>query len=496
MSARAVIDLGARASILDAVDRVRSADGAEELVLSVAAGAPVLRNPVFLEVLRRESGARRIALVTPDPRARSFAAAVHMPAFASVAALERHELDATESLGPARRAAIVATQPPVASPLRRIGVFGAVLGAFLVLFAILAPTATVVVAPVAEPLGPLEYDLRAGPNNADINALTLGPASISAKLTGTATGTRTEEAKAAGVARFTNQTTTDIRIAKGTILQTSDNIRFQTTSDKTLPRSNIVIFPPSVNFGTVDVDIEALEAGPKGNVGANKITQSSPSSTQYSVTNPSPTVGGDSKTYPVIQLSDYQAAAARADTELRKQADAKVEEWKKTTKDSVYGSVISNPQVAPVAIDLVGKDAAAGGSFELTATATATGYSVPTTEPKTAGIKKITQEVKPGFDIDQDAAVVDPVTGPTIQSDGVHWRVRVRASQFRRVDDAAIRTALAGRPLDLAEITSVVQAYGVEFRRALSWPGWWPRMPVLDSRIQVTKEAPAAVTPP
>src|SRR5205823_943722 len=260
---RAVIDLGARASILDAVDRVRAADGAQEVVLAVPAGAPVLRNPVFLEVLRRASGARRIALVTPDARARSFAAAVHMPAFASVAALERHELDATEPLGPARRAAIVSTQPATASPVRRLGVAGALIGALLVFFAIVGPTATVVVAPVSQPLGPLEYDLRAGPNNADINALTLGPANISAKLSGTATGSRVQESRATGIERFTNQTTNDVRIPKGTIVQTTDNVRFQTLSEQTLPRSNIVIFPPSVNFGTVDVQIEALDTGTK-----------------------------------------------------------------------------------------------------------------------------------------------------------------------------------------------------------------------------------------
>src|SRR5205814_4296784 len=162
-------------SILDAVDRVRASDGAQEVVLAVPAGAPVLRNPVFLEVLRRASGARRIALVTPDARARSYAAAVHMPAFASVAALERHELDATEPLGPARRAAIVSAQPATASPVRRFGVAGALIGAFLVFFAIVGPSATVVVAPVLQPVGPLEYDLRASPNKEAITASMLAP---------------------------------------------------------------------------------------------------------------------------------------------------------------------------------------------------------------------------------------------------------------------------------------------------------------------------------
>ena len=96
-STRAVIDLGARASVLDAMDRVRAAGDGEELVLSVAAGAPVLRSPVFLEVLRRAAGRRRVALVTTDARARSLAAAVHVPAFASVAAMTARSRQVTRT---------------------------------------------------------------------------------------------------------------------------------------------------------------------------------------------------------------------------------------------------------------------------------------------------------------------------------------------------------------------------------------------------------------
>ena len=212
VATRAVIDLGAHASVLDAMDRVRGAAGSNDLVLAVAAGAPVLRSPVFLEVIRRAAGTRRVALVTHDVRARSFAASVHMPAFASIAALERHELDATEPLGPARRAAIVAAERRSLSGVRVAAVLATLIVAVVVLGAVVAPTATIVVAPVSQPLGPLEYDLRAGPNNADINAVTLGPTNISTKVTGTATGSRTDDTKGKGNERFTNQTTSDIRI--------------------------------------------------------------------------------------------------------------------------------------------------------------------------------------------------------------------------------------------------------------------------------------------
>ena len=495
VAGRGVIDLGARATVLDAMDRVRAAQAADEIILSVAAGAPVLRSAVFLEVLRRAAGTRRVALVTPDARARSLAAAVHVPAFASVAALERHEMDITEPLGPARRAAIVAAQPQGVSRRRGLVVALTLVAASAVLGAIVAPTATVVVAPVSEALGPFEYDLRAGPNSADINAQTLGPTPITAKLSGTATGSRTDETRAKGVERFTNQTTNSIRIAKGTIVSTSDGIKFQTTEERLLPASGIVVFPPSVQFGNADIPIEAVDAGTKGNVDAKKITVS-PSSGQYSVENQQPTTGGDSKKIPIIQLADYDLATSRADAELQKQGDAQVEAWKKQTAQgrAVYGVLTRRTALTPAG-DLVGRELTPGQtSFEITASGTATGYTVADAEPRATTIAKLRQAADSGFDIDATGATVEVVGTPTVKDDGVYWRVRGRASQFRRLDEAAIRSALAGRSFE--EVSGVVSDRGLRLVRVSTWPGWWPRLPVLDSRIQIQSEARAAAGPP
>ena len=492
---RRVIDLGARATVLDAMDRVRSARAGDEIVLSVAAGAPVLRSQVFLEVLRRAAGTRRVALVTPDTRARSLAASVHVPAFSSVAALERHEMDVTEPLGPARRAALAAIEQRGVSPARAGVVALTLLAALSVLLAIVAPTATVVVAPLSQTLGPLEYDLRAGPNSADINAQTLGPAAITARVTGAATGSRTAETKAQGTERLTNQTTNTIRIAKGTILSTPDGIRFQTTEEKTLPPSGIVIFPPSVTYGIVDIAIEAVDPGTKGNVDAKKITVS-PTPGQYTVENQQPTTGGETKKIPIVQLADYDLAASRADGELQKQADVQVDLWKKQAAPgrNVYGVLVKRTALT-LAGDVVGKELPVGQtSFDLVAAGTATGYSVVDSEPRATTIVRLRQAAESGFDIDASGAVVDVVGTPTVGEDGVRWRVRGRASQFRRLDEAAIRAALAGRGFD--EISGVVSDRGLRLVRVSTWPGWWPRLPVLDSRIQIQSEARAAAGPP
>ena len=500
VAGRHVVDLGARAGVLDAMDRVRGAPGNDDLVLSVAAGAPVLRSAVFLEVLRRAAGSRRIALVTADTRARSLAASVHVPAFASVAALERHELDATEPLGKARRAAIVAAEPRSPSRAPALGIGGALFAAALVLLAVVAPTATVVVAPVSEALGPIEYDLRAGPNSAaqaDINALTL-QTEVTTKFSGTATGTRTDDIKAKGVEHFTSQTTNDVRIAKGTVVQTTDNIRFVTTEEKILPHSQIQVFPPSVSLGTVDIAIEAVDPGTKGNVAAKKITVAPSAAGQYSVTNNDATTGGDTKKYAVVQLADYELASSRADTELKAKADAQVETWKKAAQPdhrTVYGVLVKRTSLTAAA-DVVGKNDLPidAPTFELTAVGTAIAYSVAESEPRASAVAKLAQQADAGQKIVDGSDTMDIVGTPSVQDDGVHWRVRVQAMQSRPIDEGAIRGALAGRSFD--EVNGIVSDRGLRLVRVSTWPGSWPRMPFLDARIRILPEATSSSASP
>ena len=499
VAGRTVIELGARASVLEAVERIAAAPTADDLVLSIAAGAPAARNAVFFEVARRAAGTRRLAIVSPDARARSLASSVHLPSFASTAALERQELDATEQLTTARRAAL--TRPPKikraaagSSPRRVLGILGSLLAAALVLMVVIGPTATVVVARVSKPLGPIEFNLRAGPDG-EIGALTLVANDLTQKYTQNATGERLEPIKAKGVAKLSNlDSQNDVRVPKGTVLRTRDNVRFQTTEEKLIPRSKLDIFPPFVIFGTADVAIEAIDAGTGGNVAANTITLTDRK--DFAPNNPQPTTGGETKKFAVVTGSDYGLAAGRADEELRKAALQKVDEWKKAAEKGqvVYGPVTKVTAVTGSA-GLVGTEPP-NGTFELTVTGTATGYKVAEGEPRATTIVKLGQRADSDYEIDVTAAVVDLVIGPTLQDNGVGWRVRGSGPQVPQVKEAPLRTALAGRPFE--EAKDIVQGQGLELQTITIWPGWWPRFPFFDSRlhIDVLRGSSSASVPP
>ena len=496
---RTVIDLGADATILDAVRRVDAAESSD-VVLVVPSGAPLTRNAVFLEALRRRAGDRRIVLVSSEARARSLASSVHMKAFASISALERHELDATEHLSDARRA-VMATRVRRAaprrgiSPLRGLAVLMSLLTAAGIMLAVVAPSATIVIAATPTPLGPFEYDLRAGPNGGDIRATTLFADNLTAKSTGKPTGSRLDEERAAGVERFRNLTTNDIRIPAGTVVQTADAqpIRFATTEDKVLPRSTILPVP---NVGEVMINIRAIEAGPKGNVGPDKIMVGS-NPQQYLVNNPVATFGGRSDQVPVVLPVDYDKAVSQSDDAVRQVAEQRLVAWKADApRDTiVYGLIAKRTGVLTPAGDIVGKELSSSNpSFEISVTGSATAYQVSSLEPRATAIERLKQEVPPGMELDEKSVVVREIIGATVESDGVHWRVRAEAKQVPQANKPQMIAALAGR--EYSEVGLLATQLGFKLVSITPWPEWWPRLPVLDSRITIDIESLPAATAP
>lgn len=496
---RTVIDLGADATILDAARRIDAVESSD-IVLVVPSGAPLTRNAVFLEALRRRAGDRRIVLVSSEARARSLASSVHLKTFASISALDRHELDATEHLTDARRA-VMATKVRRAaprrgsSPLRAIAVFMSLLTAAGIMLAVVGPSATIVIAATPTPLGPFEYDLRAGPNGGEIRATTLFDDKLTAKTTGTATGSRVDEARATGVERFRNLTTNDVRIPAGTLVQTTDSppVRFLTTEEKVLPRSTILPIPA---VGEVLINIRAIDFGPQGNVGAERITRGA--STEFLVNNPAPTTGGKSDQIPVVTAADYDKAVTQSDEDVKKAAEQRTVAWKAGALKgtSVYGVVARRTGVLTPAADVVGKELPREKpTFEISVTGSATAYQVSSDEPKATALSKLRLELPTGMDLDEKSAAANEVIGANVAADGVHWRVRVEGKQVPQPKKAQMTAALAGR--EYAEVDPLATQLGFKLRSITPWPEWWPRLPVLDSRITIEVEAlpPAASSP-
>lgn len=477
---RTVIDLDARASILEAAERLAAAPPEQPVTIVVPAGAPFARSPIFLEVARGVAAGRPLALVSSDPRTRSIAASVHLPAFASLGALEREELDPTERLEAPRRVVGPAVSgrrpaPSLGSPARAVAIVASALGAVLLLLAIVVPSAAVSVVPTAVAMPAATFTLRAGPGG-DIPAQPLS-ATINTKVVGAATGSRTEDLKATGTVRFMNQTTDDLSIPKGTTVQTSDRVQFVTTESKTLPRSVIVFV--TVVPGTVDVAVEAVLGGPSGNVGPNRIVVSN--NGRYTVTNPAATSGGDTKKIPVVKAEDYSAATAKASVD-RALADAANDQklrWKaQLPADTVV--YVGTPSLTAQGglSDVVGKEVA---TFEVPVSATVQGFAVAGDQPTKAALARYRTQASPGNVLDERTAQF--AVAATVADDGVTWRVTASGQQSPQLDVTRIRDSLAGRPL--GEARAVLEGQGLRVSEVRVSPAWWPRLPLLGLRIAV-----------
>lgn len=481
--ARTVIDVDQGATVLDVADRIAPVGPDDEVVVVAAAGAPWLRNAAFIAVARALAGERKFAVVTSDQRARSLAASVHVPAYASLPALDRHELDATEPLT-RRRAARVEGARLRAPTLtgRALGAAASLVAAALLVAAVVVPGAAVTVAPVTRPVGPLTFRVSTVPSG-DIPREVLSE-TLEAKVQGTATGSREELANAKGRVRLSNRQTRDIRIPQGSLFRTADDIQFLSTEERTLPRS-IILGPLPLQIGTVDVPVEAVIGGPGGNVGAGRITRG-PSPNDYVVENREATAGGEVKKFPVVKREDYLAATAgqRLASAKNDRAQAKLADWR-TRPPAGHYVVPRVYTTEATSIDpestVVGKEVE---TFEVVFTFVATAFAVPNEEPRQTAVERLSAAVERGFTLDEPSAqpAVALVDDPS-QTGTIAWDVTISGSALADINIDNVRRALAGRGKD--EVEAVLESAAVRLETVVVEPGWWPRMPLLDSRIQV-----------
>ena len=171
------------------------------------------------------------------------------------------------------------------------GRLAAVLGSGLVVLLILAvigyvvlPQATVVVTPVAAPIGPITFAVRADPDATSIDATggVIPATRLSLDFTASgefpATGKRVVQTKAKGAVTFRNcDTSAGHTIPGGSVVSTAAGIGFAT--GKSDPRRHGADHRAGSRHVPTAVSVIAFTAGTGGNVAAAPSTRSRPAST-------------------------------------------------------------------------------------------------------------------------------------------------------------------------------------------------------------------------
>jgi hypothetical protein len=532
--------------ITSAAARIRSAE-ADRLALVLPYGSRLATSRINFRLLVREAADRgkQIEIICADSSARALAVAAGLTVHPSVAAFEGRDVagdaaaagSAASGVGaaalderpaPGRKdkgvsgaaddgdATRVITVPrrsspkvPIVGPRRppvrtgtAIGIGVGVIVLVIVgsLLAVdLLPSATIVLHPRSEELGPLQLmiEARADVTTPDAAGLALPAQRITFQLQATqsfsATGTKLVETKATGTVTFSNFDTGGAnRIDAGSIVKTPSGIQFATQAAVDLPNATIQ-FPFTIVPSTANVAVEAVVTGPDGNVGNNTITvlPKGENKRLLQVTNKEATSGGAITQTTVVSSQDVNAAKAAIDGALNIDLDRQVGE-----RTGVPVGLTLFPETRAIGAPTFATDPATfvdteAATFDLTASAEATVIAVDPTPLAAVAEAHLRTKVTAGWTI-LAGSIASEVGTPGIDGEVISYPVSVHGTEVHSVDRAALISLVKG--LVVGDARARLDDYGdVEIS---VWPDWVTTIPTHTDRITLTIEEPRPSEPP
>lgn len=515
----AICYLEADDEITGAVARLRAIEDSG-VVLMVPYGSRIGTSRINFKLLAREAAGRDMTLVavSDEPPVRALAISAGVPAYDSLAAAEAALASGIEPRAPIEPPAIAEPpRPPTVreaagerlrrpSPRadrppgdRRPWLVSALVG--LVLLALLAgggayaawyvlPTATVTLRPPLIADGPLVVNVTAQPEVAVIDrSAGLIPArrlELPLTVDGSfaATGVQVTQTAASGTVRFLSENTaSEIRIPKGTLVATRSGIEFQTVAAVTVPRA---VFSTGTR-GRANVDVVAVKAGTGGNVAKDTITvlPASLRDPLLSVRNPAATGGGSRVEQPQVSQADYDAALATLDEQLTEALAAALDD-PASTPDGLtlhrQTAVAGAAEADTPADALVGS---VGAEFSLSAAATATVLAVDEAQVDALAADELRARLPAGRQIIGEVVAGHELVAadPT----GVLYRATATARSYVAPPAEQLLEEVRGKTI--AEAEAILAPYGsVEVE---IWPEFVDRLPDGPGRLNLDVVAPA-----
>lgn len=399
--------------------------------------------------------------------------------------------------------------PPRTSPVTRpaarrpgltpLAIGGAVLALAVVVGGVgaylLLPSATVVVTPRDETIGPLRMSISASDTvtEPDVDAgfvpaetLTVD---VDAARSFPVTGIRVEETKAKGTVRFRNKDfTRSNTVPKGSVVSTQSGIRFRTNSAVTVPRAELVglqVFPATAN-----VKVTAVEAGTDGNVEPNTILiiPRGEDPLTLDVSNPDATSGGTREEFPQVEQKDIDAAVAQLGADLQ----------------AAFAERMTDPSLAPDGSTLFPETGVLGApeytvdpaslldqeieTFDLGASASGTVRAVDTAAVQAVAEQRLAANVEADHRLVEGSSEIR-VEDAVVSDDRITFPVVATATQVALLDPIAIEAAIRGLPLEDAQ--RVLGEYGIA--ELTVWPDWVTTIPTIDARVDVSIGGPVEV---
>ena len=299
-----------------------------------------------------------------------------------------------------------------------------------------------------------------------------------------ASGTTVTLASAGGTARFRSENTLlEVPVPAGTVVSTASGIEFRTLTRVTVPRA---VFNASA--GTVNVDVEAVRAGPRGNVAAGAITRlpDELAGLLISVRNPRPTSGGRRTEQAVVTQGDYDAALADLNARLI----------------PALAGALDDPATTPRGLTLYRHSARLGPamadqppgalvdqpteSFALGLSATATVLAVNEQLVDEVADRRLRDRIPAGATLLEPTLTTTHPPG-TVRGGTIVFSASGVAQSYRLPDRDELLAAIRGQPL--AEARAIMERYGIG--EIVIWPDFIDRVPDQLGRINLIVQPPA-----
>ena len=490
-----VIQLDAHDDVISVRDKMSWAK-TPRILLVFPRRARILARTLDLRLLKRHGvtlGAQ-LAIVARSADLRRSAQAAGLPVFQTVTSAQRDDWEKENQPEPPRRRSPRPdlrqmrreTFPPEArwrsNLALRFTFFVLAVLAILALLAVFIPSATIELTPETR-MQNLTVSVSA---SLDVNSVNVA-GSIPARLiftqleqskTATVTGSvDIPDAPASGTVRFRNLTTGLVGIPAGTVVRTLGDapVRFATTLDAVA----------AAGVGkTVDIPVQALEAGASGNLPADTlVAMEGDLGASLSVTNPAPTTGGADRLAPVQTADDRVALRAALVAGILAECKTALPPML-AAGDLIFPGTMSISQV--LTETYFPPDGQPGEALSLTLNVQCQAQYASADDLNLLAKLALDANLPPGFEPTSGGAALPDFAAPITGVDGVtRWDVQVERVLRARVDSLEAAQLVLGRTPNeavrrLAESLPLADAPTVQLK-----PSWWPWLPVIPFQIDV-----------
>lgn len=372
--------------------------------------------------------------------------------------------------------------------IRRLTTAAAII-AVISIGVLILPSATIRLQPAANQVS-VTTTIVADPNP-DIGEVDAELGIIGARVVGVevegsdsveATGTIEQpSSKARGAALFTNRIPDQVTIPAGTIVRTSaaQPVRFVTLSDQTLPGRV---------GASVEIPIEAINAGYEGNLPIGRINQiEGPLSSGLVVSNSQPTRGGDVESVPAISTDDLSRLRARLLQELQQRAYAEMQ------SDPFIGltdtEFIPLESLSPVVYESEIYSGYAGQAATLVSLdmrVTVQGIAIDELRARQIIYARLAQKIGSGFELSRDSLVIRRGEVTNIDEQRRITFVMQGAGDVNAaIDHDQVRELVQGKPASQA-LDNLQRELPLATPPIIElWPNFWPIISPLPFRIVI-----------